>query len=414
MTAPETPIAIAGGGIAGLTLALALHQRGIACRVYEAADSLRELGVGITLLPHAIRELTALGLREKIAGVAVENTACAFFNRFGQHIYSEPRGVSAGYAYPEFGIHRGRLHALLAGEVAERLGPDAIVLDRRLEGLEQDDAGVSLRFGTVSGDRVEVRAGVLVACDGVNSYVRKHYYPGEEFRFTGINTWRGVTRQRPILDGRTYLRIGSIRTGKIVVYPIANDPETGEQLINWVAEIESGTAAPNEWNRTVDPARVLSLFRGWTFDWLDVERLVGAAETIFEYPMVDKDPVAAWTFGRATLVGDAAHPMYPRGSNGAAQAIIDARALADALAASPDPQSAFAAYEAGRREATAAVVRANRSVPPDLINIKVEELTGDRPFDDLDAVISQEELRNISDAYKRIAGFSLSDLGTAS
>lgn len=407
---PQAPdVAIVGGGIAGLALALNLHQRGIACRVYEAAAGQRELGVGITLLPHAMRELSALGLREKIAAAAIENAGCAFFNRFGQRIYSEPRGVAAGYPFPEFGIHRGRLHMLLYEQALARLGPEALIFDRRLESLTQDEAGVTLHFDA-AGAKLQVRAGAAIACDGVNSSVRKLFYPEERLCYTGINTWRGVTRRRPILDGRTYIRIGSIRTGKIVIYPIVHYPETGEQLINWVAELESGDAIPNDWNRTTDAAALLPLFRGWNFDWLDVEQLIGNAATIFEYPMVDKEPVARWTFGRVTLAGDAAHPMYPRGSNGSAQALIDVRVLADGLAKHADPTAAFAAYEAARREATAAIVRANRAMPPDLINIKVEELTGDRPFDDLDAFISQDELRAISENYKRVAGFTVTDV----
>lgn len=407
---PQAPgVAIIGGGIAGLALAINLHQRGIACRVYEAAASQRELGVGITLLPHAMRELSALGLREKIGASAIENAECAFFNRFGQRIYSEPRGIDAGYPFPECGIHRGRLHMLLYEQALARLGPEALIFGRRLETLTQDEAGVTLHFDA-AGTHLQVRASAAIACDGVNSSVRKLFYPEERLCYTGINTWRGVTRRRPILDGRTYIRIGSIRTGKIVIYPIVQYPDTGEQLINWVAELESSDAIPNDWNRTTNATAILSLFRGWNFDWLDVAQLIANAETIFEYPMVDKEPVARWTFGRVTLAGDAAHPMYPRGSNGSAQALIDVRILADALAQHMDPCAAFVSYEVSRRDATAAIVRANRAMPPDLINIKVEELTGDRPFDNLDAFISQDKLRGISENYKRVAGFTVTDV----
>ena len=227
--------------------------------------------------------------------------------------------------------------------------------------------------------------------------------------FTGINTWRGVTRHKPILTGRSYLRIGSILTGKIVIYPIVDDVDgAGNQLINWTTEIKRDTTEMNDWNKPGDLADFISVYESWRFDWLDVAALIRKSEFIFEYPMVDKDPLERWTFGRVTLAGDAAHPMYPRGSNGAAQSVIDARVLADCLAARAAIRATrLRAYEAARREATGKVVRTNREHPPDFINIKVEELTGDKPFDNLDDFITQDELRALSDNYKRMAGFAL-------
>ena len=406
----ERPIAIVGGGIAGLALALNLHARGIAVRVYEGAAELRELGVGITLLPHAVRELTALSLGDEAARLGVENTTSAFYNRFGQKIFAEPRGLQAGYPFPEYGVHRGRLHMMLYRAVLDRLGPDAVMTGHRCSGVTQDGDDVRIGFTDPTGAVLPgVTAATVIACDGINSAVRAHFYPGESVQYTGINTWRGTTRMRPILDGRTYMRIGSIRTGKMVIYPISDADENGEQLVNWVAEIESATWAANDWNRTTDARDVLPLFADWTFDWLDVPAMISGAETIFEYPMVDKDPVDRWTFGHVTLAGDAAHPMYPRGSNGSAQALIDVRVLADCLAAHPVAE-AFANYEGQRRETTARIVRTNRATPPDVINIRVEELTGDRPFGDLSQLISQAELQAMSDDYKRVAGFGLQDV----
>jgi 2-polyprenyl-6-methoxyphenol hydroxylase-like FAD-dependent oxidoreductase len=411
MKMPSLPIAIVGGGIAGLALALNLHDRGIDSRVYEAAPELRELGVGITLLPHAVRELNALGLGDAAKSLGVENMTSAFYNRFGQRIYDEPRGIAAGYPFPEYGVHRGRLHLMLYRAVLERIGPDAVVLDHRCTGTAQNDESVTLMFVDDNDQKLpDVKASAVIACDGVNSAIRAQFYPGETVRYTGINTWRGTTRMKPILDGRTYLRVGSIRTGKIVIYPIVDNIDgNGDQLVNWVAEIESSLSTPNDWNRTTDATNVLPLFADWHFDWLDVPAMIGAAKTIFEYPMVDKDPVDQWTFGRITLAGDAAHPMYPRGSNGSAQALIDVRTLADCLTSNPLPL-ALIAYEELRRETTAAIVRTNRSNPPDSINIRVEELTGDKPFDDLSKFISQEQLRNMSEDYKRVAGFGLADV----
>jgi 2-polyprenyl-6-methoxyphenol hydroxylase-like FAD-dependent oxidoreductase len=400
-------IAIIGGGIAGLTLALDLQQRGLACRVFEGAPELKELGVGITLLPHAMREFALLGLDQRLTRLGIENEESRFYNRFGQLLYKEKRGRHAGYAIPEIGIHRGRLHMTLYRAVCDRLGADAVLLDHLCTGVEQTGDKVTVRFR----DRPPVTADLVLACDGVNSAVRRQFYPDEKLAFTGINTWRGVTRAKPFLGGRTYVRAGSIKTGKIVIYPIIDDVDgEGNQLINWTTELEMAGAEQNDWNKPGKLDDFYPVFARWTFDWLDVAKLIRDADAIFEYPMVDKDPVARWTFGRVTLVGDAAHPMYPRGSNGSAQAVIDARTLADLLAKRGDPVATLAEYEAQRLDKTARIVRTNRRYPPDFINIKVEELTGDKPFDDLDKYITQSELKELSDRYKRVAGFALEDI----
>jgi 2-polyprenyl-6-methoxyphenol hydroxylase-like FAD-dependent oxidoreductase len=396
-------IAIVGGGIAGLAFALALHRRGLACTVYESAREVKELGVGITLLPHGMRELTALGLEERLRAVAIENEESVFFNRFGQLIYREPRGRFAGYEHPELGIHRGKLHRVLFDVAMERLPAGSIVTGRRCDGVEQDAGGISLR---IAGEAI--RADIAVACDGFNSVVRRQFYPDERPAFTGINTWRGVTRRKPILGGRSYLRIGTVDTGKIVIYPIVDDVDgEGNQLVNWMAEMRMPGEPMNDWNKPGRLEDFIGIYRDWRFDFLDVPEMIRAADTVLEYPMVDKDPVDRWTFGRVTFMGDAAHPMYPRGSNGAAQALIDARVLADELAKGGEPTAALAAYEKARLEATAKIVRTNRQFPPDYIIMKVEELTGGKPFDNIDDVISQAELRELSDNYKRIAGFAL-------
>ncbi|HSI54635.1 MAG: flavin-dependent oxidoreductase [Ramlibacter sp.] len=402
-------VAIIGGGIGGLALALSLHRMGMACDVYESVPEVREIGVGITLLPHAMRELDILGLEAPLEAAGIENFESVFFNRFGQFIYREPRGRHAGYDRPEVGIHRGKLHRVLFDAVLARLGAQHVHLDHRCTGLEQDDAGVTIAFeGSAGMSREAVRADVVVACDGVNSAVRRQFYPGEQLAFGGINTWRGVTVHPPILTGKSYLRVGSIETGKMVIYPIADNVDgKGGQLVNWVAEIRREGAPMNDWNKSGESRDFIDIFRDWRFDWLDVPALIEGAETIFEYPMVDRDPVARWTFGRVTLLGDAAHPMYPRGSNGSAQAIIDARTLAENLARAPDPRAALAAYEGARLPVTARIVETNRTVPPDFINIRVDELSGDKPFRHIDDLISQEELRRMSDEYKRIAGFAL-------
>jgi 2-polyprenyl-6-methoxyphenol hydroxylase-like FAD-dependent oxidoreductase len=402
-------IAIVGGGICGLSLALNLHRHGILCTVYERAPEIKELGVGITLLPHAMREFTALGLQDELLKVGIENRESAFFNRFGQLIYKEPRGKLGGYPYPEVGIHRGKLHRILYDAAIERLGPNAILTDHECVGLDQDDNGASIRFK----DRASVAADVVIACDGINSALRKQFVPDDKIAFAGINTWRGVTRRKPILDGRTYMRVGSILTGKMVIYPIIDSIDgDGNQLINWMAEIKQDTIGQNDWNKAGDLADFFDIYKDWKFDWLDVAQMIRDADQILEYPMVDKDPIPRWTFGRVTLAGDAAHPMYPRGSNGAAQSAIDARTLADLLATAADPREALTKYEAARREVTSNIVRTNRAHPPDFINIKVEELTGDKPFDNLDKYITQAELRALSENYKTIAGFAVTDVSS--
>ena len=411
--ASNEDIAIIGAGIGGLCLALHLDKRGIAARVYESAPEVKELGVGITVLPHCAREFAEVGVLDQVLAAGIETTDSVFFNRFGQLIYKEPRGKFGGYKYPEIAIHRGRLHMVLFNAARERLGADRVVTDRHCLGVEQDADGVVVRLKESSTGKtvVPVKAGIAVACDGVNSTVRRQFYPDEKMAFTGINTWRGITRWKPILNGRSYMRIGSIKTGKLVVYPIINDIDgQGNQLINWMAEIETAAAEQNDWNKPGKLDDFYPIYRSWTFDWADIAGMIRNADMILEYPMVDKDPVARWTFGRVTLLGDAAHPMYPRGSNGAAQAAVDARTLADLLARSGDRIAALKAYVAERLPRANKVVLTNRTHPPDFINIKVEELVGDKPFDDLDAVISQDELRALSDSYKRIAGYALQDV----
>jgi len=403
-------IAIVGGGIGGLALALGLHQRGMPCDLYEAAPEVKELGVGITLLPHAVRELAALGVQPQLEALGIANLESVFFNRWGQFIYREPRGRHAGYSVPELGMHRGKLHGVLFQAALQRLGPAHIHLDHRCVGLQQDARQVTLAFQDARGQlRPSVEADVVIACDGVNSAVRRQFYPGEKPAFAGINTWRGVTVHRPILTGKTYMRIGTVDTGKIVIYPIVDDVDgQGRQLINWTAEIRQPEAGMNDWNKPGRLEDFLHIYQDWKFDWLDVPALIRDASEILEYPMVDKDPVPRWTFGRVTFLGDAAHPMYPRGSNGSAQALIDASTLAAMLAGRGDPQQLLKGYEAQRLPVTAKVVETNRTVPPDFIIMKADELSGGKPFPGtIDQLVSQEELRQISEAYKQVAGFSL-------
>jgi 5-methylphenazine-1-carboxylate 1-monooxygenase len=396
-------ILIVGGGIGGLTLGLALHAANIPCRIFESTPDIRAVGVGINLLPHATRELAALGLEADLARVAIKTSDASFFNRFGQLIYREPLGRAAGYQHPQFSIHRGDLQMLLLEAFCSRVGADRIVTNHHCTGVEQDEAGVTLRFS--SGRNVRGRA--AIACDGINSVIRKQFFPDEgEPRYSGVNMWRGVTRWKPILSGANLTRAGWLSHGKMVIYPIREAGSDGLQLVNWVAEIETSNYRRRDWNRAGSLDDFIGAFADWHFDWLDVPAFIRAADSVLEFPMVDQDPLPRWSFGRVTLLGDAAHPMVPRGSNGAGQAILDTRAIASALLAHENPAAAFSAYEQERLEKTTRIVLTNRSNPPDAILREVYQRTNDRPFKAIGDVISHDELVALSDSYKQIAGFS--------
>jgi 5-methylphenazine-1-carboxylate 1-monooxygenase len=402
-------VIIIGAGIGGLTLGLALHRAQIPCRIYEAASAIEPIGVGINILPHATRELAEPDLEPALARVGVGTAEACFFNRFGQLIYREPLGRAAGYAWPQFSIHRGDLQQVLADAFVRRAGAGRLITDRRCVAFEQDEGRVTIHLESAdTGEKLPPQRGAIaVACDGIHSVVRKQLYPHEgEPRYSGCNMWRGVTRWPPFLSGASMVRAGWLATGKMAIYPIRNDIDgEGRQLVNWVAEIETPRHQARDWNRRGALADFLGAFKDWRFEWLDVPAMICAAEMILEFPMVDQDPLPRWSFGRVTLLGDAAHPMVPRGSNGAGQAIIDARALADCLRATDDPVAALRAYEEIRREATANVVRTNRTNPPDAILREVYLRTGDKPFDDIDRVISRDDLAAISERYKQVAGY---------
>ena len=416
---PSTEVLIVGAGIGGLTLALSLHQAGIGCTIREAAPAILPLGVGINVLPHAVRELDELGLLDGLAKAGIETKESAFFNRYGQLIYAEPAGRAAGYDWPQFSIHRGDLQAVLASAVRERM-PDAIVTDRRCTGVELHDDAVTARFSDTSGNAhspaiERVRASIVVGCDGLHSVLRRQFHPDEgEPRYSGFNMWRGVSRWTPFLSGATMVRAGWFKPAKLVIYPIRDDvDEQGHQLINWVVEIETPShLLRRDWNRQGRLDDFLPAIADWTFDWLDVPAMVSAAEAIYEFPMIDQDPLPRWTFGRATLLGDAAHPMVPRGSNGAVQSIIDARFLAGRLKRRGVTELALQEYEATRREATTRVVLMNRANPPDAILREVWERSHDKPYVKIDDVISRDELAAIADRYRLVSGAEIELLRT--
>ena len=403
-------VLIIGAGIAGLTTALSLHQIGVEARVFESVDTIEPLGVGINTLPHAVRELTELGLADTLAASAVATAGLAYYSKRGQLIWSEPRGLAAGYNWPQFSIHRGALQTILLAAARERLGADRIVTGHHLAGWATTGRGVRARFvNRRSGAGVgETEGELLIGADGIHSAVRGTLYPDEgPPLWNGAILWRGVTRGRPFLTGSSMIMAGH-EFQKFVCYPIsAADAGRGDALLNWIAERKfrpDHRWRREDWNRPGDLHDVLPHFAGWRFDWLDIPALIGGAERCYEYPMVDRDPLGRWTFGPVTLLGDAAHPMYPIGSNGASQAILDARVLTREIAAHGATEAALLAYEAERRPATAAIVLANRRNGPEQVMQLVEERAPDG-FAHIGDVLSAQELEDAARGYKRIAGF---------
>ncbi|MFB9892900.1 flavin-dependent oxidoreductase [Planobispora takensis] len=394
-------VLVIGGGIGGLTAALSLHAAGITCTVAESAGELRPLGVGINIQPHAVRELTELGLGDRLAGIGVPTSFQTYTDRFGGVILSLPRGRAAGYRWPQYSVHRGLLQMLLLEAVRERLGPGAVRTGLCFEDVEQGPAGVVASLREVrTGARAALAADVLVGADGVHSAVRARLHPGGgPLLWCGVRMWRGITEDEPFLDGATVAVAGSNRSCKFVAYPVSAD----RRQINWVAEVkvgDGGEVPPADWSREGRLQDVLPHFEGWTFPWLDVPRLMKGARSVLEYPMVDRDPLPSWGRGRVTLLGDAAHPMYPVGSNGGSQAVLDARALARSLAAS-GPVEGLAAYEEERRAATTPLVLANREMPMERTLALVEE-RAPHGFGDVSEVLTAEELAEMAAGQRRM------------
>jgi 5-methylphenazine-1-carboxylate 1-monooxygenase len=404
-------VVIVGGGIGGLTLALMLKARRIPCEVFEASTRIRELGVGINVLPHAIAELGELGLLERLDAVGVRTRELIYANRFGQEIWREPRGLDAGYEVPQFSIHRGRLQGVLHAAAIERLGRKAIRTGHVFSAFEQGEGSVKARFKrTAGGARITVAGDVLVGCDGIHSSVRRQLFPHDVgLRWNGVLMWRGATEARGFLDGRTMIVAGGFNN-KLVLYPIGKGSRSGMQLINWVVtyRMGDGSSPPprrEDWNRHGTLAELMPHVARFRTPHVDLVRLVEGAPAFYEYPMADRDPLPRWTHGRVTLLGDAAHPMYPVGSNGASQAILDARCLADLLAGSEHARAALAAYEAERLPRTAEIVRNNRTGGPEGVIDEVERRAPDG-FARIDDVLSHAAREAIVKGYAKLAGFA--------
>jgi 2-polyprenyl-6-methoxyphenol hydroxylase-like FAD-dependent oxidoreductase len=407
-------VLIAGGGIGGLALALSLHQIGVKCRVFESVPEIKPLGVGINVLPHACRELIELGLLDELDRTGIRTSELAYYSKHGKPIWSEPRGLEAGYKWPQFSIHRGELQDILLRAAIARIGAENVLTGRHVSHWEETANGVRVFFTGRRGENLPSEDGsLLVACDGIHSTIRGKLFPEEGPPLWAKRIlWRGVTKAKPFLTGRSMIMAGYQQV-KFVAYPISReDSERGEPMINWIAERE--LAADYDWrredyNRKGKREEFAPWFDDWKFDWLDVPGLIRDAEYFYEYPLVDRDPLERWTFGRVTLMGDAAHPMYPIGSNGSSQAILDARVLAREIQDKGETNAALEAYEAERRPATTQLVMLNRGNGPEQVMQMVEE-RAPQGFKVVTEVLSQEELEGIANNYKRVAGFQVEAL----
>ena len=414
---PSLPVLIAGGGPGGMAVALTLHQIGVPCIVLEAVQELRPLGVGINLQPNAVRELHDLGFgNEQLDRVGIQAREWALVGRNGNDVYSEPRGLLAGYRWPQYSVHRGELQMMMFRGVLDRLGPDAVRLGQRVVGYRQDGHTVHAQVESRDGSRYELAGSLLIAADGLHSAVRAQMHPTQPpIQWGGAIMWRGTSPGVPIRTGASFVGLGSLRH-RVVVYPISQpDPASGLATINWIAEItvDPGRGwGQGDWNRRVELSEFAHHFDGWRYGWLDVPAMLRGAREIFEYPMIDRDPVPTWVDGRVALLGDAAHVMYPTGSNGASQAIVDARVLGAELIAHGVGPQALQAYDQRLCGPVSELILRNRGAGPFGLLGLVDERCGG-VFDDIDAVIPKAERDAFMARYKAAAGFAIETLNAA-
>lgn len=410
-------VLIAGGGIGGLATALTLNQIGVDCVVFEGVRELRPLGVGINLQPNAVRELYDLGIgAEALDGVGVPAKEWALVGLNGNDIYSEERGTLAGYNWPQYAVHRGQFHMLLADTFTARAGADALRLGARVTGYRNNDDGTVTAFVETEGGTREEIGTLLIGADGIHSAIRAQMHPDQPpINWGGAIMWRGTTLAEPIRTGSSFVGLGTHKH-RMVIYPISHpDPETGLALINWIAEMTVDPASGWEkagWFRPVEIDAFAHHFDGFKYDWLDVPDLLAKADVAYENPMIDRDPIDCWIDGNVALMGDAAHAMYPTGSNGASQAVIDARVLGAMIVAHGPTPAALAAYDAQMAGPIGEVVLRNRGAGPfGLLNMVDERCGGE--FDDIDDVIPEAERRDFMARYQAAAGFARDALNAA-
>lgn len=410
-------VIIAGGGIGGLAAALTLHQIGVPCVVYEAAREMRPLGVGINLQPNAVRELLDLGITEAdLDGVGLPAKEWALVGLNGNDIYAEPRGKAAGYRWPQYAVHRGRFHMLLHARVVERLGADAVQLGRRVTSYRKTADGVVATLEHADGGSSEVTGALLIGADGIHSAVRAQMHPNQPpIHWGGAVMWRGTTWGKPTRSGASFIGLGTHRH-RVVIYPISHpDPATGLSMLNWIAEVTLDNAdgwKQQGWFRQVPTSEFAHHFDGWVWDWLDVPAMIREADSAYENPMIDRDPVSTWRDGPVLLIGDAAHAMYPTGSNGGTQAIVDARELGAAMVAHGATEAALAAFDAKLCGPISQLILRNRGAGPfGLLNLVDERCGG--TFDNIDDVIPPAERAAFMAGYKAAAGFAIDHLNAA-
>ena len=413
----DLPVLIAGGGIGGLSVALTLQQIGVPCLVLEAVADLKPLGVGINLQPNAVRELYELGLGpDKLDTIGLQAREWALVGLNGKDVYSEPRGLLAGYRWPQYAVHRGGLQMLLYRTALERLGAGAVLPGHRVAGYRNEADGVAVLVRAPDGTKTEIRAQLLIGADGLHSAVRAQMHPAQPpIQWGGAIMWRGTTPGVPIRSGASFVGLGTHRH-RVVFYPISPpDPATGLATINWIAEItvdNSRGLRDGDWNEKVAIDSFIHHFEGWRYDWLDVPAMLRGAEEVFEYPMIDRDPVPTWVDGRVALLGDAAHVMYPTGSNGASQAIVDARVLGAAMVEHGVTSEALRAYDRKLCAEISGVILRNRGAGPfGLLNLLDERCGG--VFDDIDDVIPAKEREEFMSRYRSAAGFAMERLNAA-
>jgi 5-methylphenazine-1-carboxylate 1-monooxygenase len=413
----DHPVIIAGGGIGGLATALTLHQIGVPCLVFEAVREMRPLGVGINLQPNAVRELYDLGFTEQdLNSIGLPAREWALVGLNGNDIYSEPRGLLAGYNWPQFAVHRGQLHMMLYERLVERIGADAVKLGARVTGYRRQPGGVGALIEHADGSTDEVQGTLLIGADGIHSAVRAQMHPSQPpIHWGGAVMWRGTTWGKPIRTGASFVGLGTHRE-RMVFYPISHpDPKTGLSIINWIAEVTMDNSEgwkQSGWFRQVEVQDFVQHFENWVWDWLDVPALIRNADSAFENPMIDRDPVPTWIDGPVTLLGDAAHAMYPTGSNGGSQAIIDARVLGAMMVEHGVTPAALAAYDAKLCGPISQLILRNRGAGPfGLLNLVDERCGG--TFDNIDDVIPPQERTEFMAGYKAAAGFAIGALNKA-
>jgi 2-polyprenyl-6-methoxyphenol hydroxylase-like FAD-dependent oxidoreductase len=415
--AARQPVIIAGGGIGGLSLALTLHQIGVPCRVFESVSTMKPLGVGINIQPNAVRELYAMGLGSEVLDtIGLQAKEWSLVGLNGKDVYAEPRGLEAGYHWPQYAVHRGQLQMLLHRTVAERLGKDAVKTGHKIIGYQNTDTGVTVSMTTEQGDAMEVEGSVLIAADGLHSAVRAQMHPNQApIHWGGAVMWRGTTMARPIRTGASFVGLGTHHQ-RIVFYPIsAADPNTGLALINWIAEVTMDNSqgwTHGDWNKKAELADFIHHFEDWNYDWVDIQAMLRGASDVYEYPMIDRDPVPTWVDNHVALIGDAAHVMYPTGSNGASQAIVDARVLGAAMVEYGVNATALNAYNEQLCEAVSAVVLRNRGAGPFAILNELDKRC-DGLFDEIEAVFPEVERHEMMAGYKAAAGFAIEALNGA-